>query len=512
MKINQVKFGALLSYVVIVLNMVIGVLYTPILTSKLGQSEYGLYSLVTTVISYLTILDFGFGNAIIIYTAKYRASKDKENEEKLHGMFLIIYTIIGLIAGLIGVILCFNVDKLFGATMTATEINKSRILMGILALNLVITFSFSIFSYIITAYEKFIFSKILNIIRIAINPIIMIILLNMGYKSIALVIVTTILNALVLFINFIYCKTRLKIKFRFGKFDKVLLKAITALSIWVFLNSIIDKVNWTLDQFVLGIVSGTTEVAIYSVASHLITMYINFSIALSGVLLPRIAMMEEKSADDKEYTDLFIRTGRLQYILMALVTTGFLLYGREFINILWVGPEYDKSYFIALIMMIPTLIPLIQNVGLNILQVKNQYKFRVIALFLLAIFNVGISIILAKIYGGIGAAIGTTIVTILGAGIFMNIFYYKKTKIDIPLFWKNIIKLTIPVAISVVVGYLLKNFIHIDTAMKLAFEIVVYTGIYVVLIWILGMNKYEKNLILNPLKKVFKKEEVQKDA
>ena len=329
MKINQVKFGALLSYVVIVLNMVIGVLYTPILTSKLGQSEYGLYSLVTTVISYLTILDFGFGNAIIIYTAKYRASKDKENEEKLHGMFLIIYTIIGLIAGLIGVILCFNVDKLFGATMTATEINKSRILMGILALNLVITFSFSIFSYIITAYEKFIFSKILNIIRIAINPIIMIILLNMGYKSIALVIVTTILNALVLFINFIYCKTRLKIKFRFGKFDKVLLKAITALSIWVFLNSIIDKVNWTLDQFVLGIVSGTTEVAIYSVASHLITMYINFSIALSGVLLPRIAMMEEKSADDKEYTDLFIRTGRLQYILMALVTTGFLLYGRE---------------------------------------------------------------------------------------------------------------------------------------------------------------------------------------
>ena len=197
---------------------------------------------------------------------------------------------------------------------------------------------------------------------------------------------------------------------------------------------------------------------------------------------------------------------------MALVTTGFLLYGREFINILWVGPEYDKSYFIALIMMIPTLIPLIQNVGLNILQVKNQYKFRVIALFLLAIFNVGISIILAKIYGGIGAAIGTTIVTILGAGIFMNIFYYKKTKIDIPLFWKNIIKLTIPVAISVVVGYLLKNFIHIDTAMKLAFEIVVYTGIYVVLIWILGMNKYEKNLILNPLKKVFKKEEVQKDA
>lgn len=512
MKINQVKLGALLSYVVIILNMIIGVLYTPILTSKLGQSEYGLYSLVTTVISYLTILDFGFGNAIIIYTAKYRANKDKEKEEKLHGMFLVIYTVIGLVAGLIGMILCANVDKLFGATMTVAELDKARILMAILALNLVITFSFSIFSYIITAYEKFIFAKILTIVRISINPIIMILLLNMGYKSIALVVVTTVLNAIVLFTNFIYCKFKLKIKFKFGKFDKILLKSIAALSIWVFLNSIIDKINWTLDQFVLGIVSGTTEVAIYSVASHLMSMYINFSVALSGVLLPRIAMMEEKSVDDKEYTDLFIRTGRLQYILMALITTGFLLYGREFINILWVGPEYDKSYFIALIMMIPTIVPLIQNVGLNILQVKKQYKFRVIVLCILAVFNIGISIFLAKLYGGIGAAIGTTIATILGAGVFMNIFYYKKTKINIPLFWKNILRLSIPVAISVIIGYLIKHFIFIDTAIKLAGEIVIYTGVFVILIWLFGMNKYEKNLILNPLRKVFKKKEVQKNA
>ena len=70
MKINQIKVGVILSYVVIALNMIIGIAYTPILTGSLGQSEYGLYSIVSSIISYLTILDFGFGNAIIIYTAK----------------------------------------------------------------------------------------------------------------------------------------------------------------------------------------------------------------------------------------------------------------------------------------------------------------------------------------------------------------------------------------------------------------------------------------------------------
>ena len=80
---KEIKLGAILSYLIIFANMIIGVLYTPILTSKLGQSEYGLYSLVTSIISYLTILDFGFGNAIIIYTARYRKKNEKEKEQEL---------------------------------------------------------------------------------------------------------------------------------------------------------------------------------------------------------------------------------------------------------------------------------------------------------------------------------------------------------------------------------------------------------------------------------------------
>ena len=100
MKKNEIKIGAILSYVIIVINMIIGILYTPYLTSKLGQSEYGLYSLITSIISYLTILDFGFGNAIIIYTTKYKTNNEKDKEQKLHGMFFIIYIVIGIIAEL----------------------------------------------------------------------------------------------------------------------------------------------------------------------------------------------------------------------------------------------------------------------------------------------------------------------------------------------------------------------------------------------------------------------------
>ena len=233
---KEIKIGAILSYVIIIANMLIGVLYTPILTAKLGQTEYGLYSLVTSVISYLTILDFGFGNAIIIYTTRYRNKNQKDKEQKLHGMFFIIYTIIGIIAGIIGAILWLNVDKLFGNTMSAEELSKAKVLMGILTFNLVATFPLSIFSSIITSYEKFVFSKVLNLLRIILNPIIMLVLLNFGIKSIGLVILVTVLNITTLILNYIYCKSKLKIKLKFGKIDTKLLKEIMAYSVWIFLK------------------------------------------------------------------------------------------------------------------------------------------------------------------------------------------------------------------------------------------------------------------------------------
>ena len=501
---NEIKLGAILSYVIILANMIIGVLYTPILTAKLGQSEYGLYSLVTSIISYLTVLDFGFGNAIIIYTARYRVKNEKEKQEKLHGMFFLIYTIIGIIAGIIGLFIWVNAKTLFANSMSVEEIDKAKILLGILTFNLIVTFPLSVFSSIITAYEKFVFAKVLNLARIILNPIIMLILLNIGYKSIGLVILTTVLNITTLILNYIYCKTKLKIKLKFGKLDISLLKEIMTYSVWVFLNSIIDKINLALDQFVLGIYVGTVAVATYSVAGNLNQMYMNFSTAISGVLLPRVTEMEERKASNQEFTDIFIKTGRVQYIIMALIITGFVLYGREFINLMWVGPEYDQSYFIACILMIPITIPLIQNVGINILQAKNLYKFRVIILFIFAVMNVIISIFLSKMYGSIGAALGTAITLICGTIIAMNIFYQKKAGINIIEFWKNIAKMTIPVVICVILAIGVKYIIPIENNVILIIHIIVYTIIYLILMWFFGMNNYEKNLFIKPINKLMK--------
>ena len=80
---NQRKSGAILSYISIIVSTLVQILYTPLLIKMMGQSEYGLYSLVSSIIGYLTVLDLGFGNAIIVYTAKYRAQQKYEEEKNI---------------------------------------------------------------------------------------------------------------------------------------------------------------------------------------------------------------------------------------------------------------------------------------------------------------------------------------------------------------------------------------------------------------------------------------------
>lgn len=213
---SQLKIGAILNYAIIVLNTVVGLLYTPYMLRMMGQSEYGLYSLVASVISYLTILDLGFGNAIIRYTAKYRAENKVKEQYEMFGMFFVLYSVIGVISFLIGLGLYFNVDVLFQNSMSIDELSKAKIMILLMVFNVAFTFPMSIYGAIINAYEHFIFPRFINILRIILNTCVMIVLLSMGYKALAMVVLQTIFNVLTLILNYVYCKYKLSIKMILG--------------------------------------------------------------------------------------------------------------------------------------------------------------------------------------------------------------------------------------------------------------------------------------------------------
>ena len=501
MKVNQLKAGALLSYLYIFITILVALIYTPIMLRLLGQSEYGLYSLIGSVIAYLSILDLGLGNAVIRYTAKNRALGDKAAEYRLNGMFLVLYSIIGILTVIIGAILYVNIENIFGASLTARELVKAKIMMLLVIFNFAVSFPLSVFGSIMQAYERFVFVKLLAIVRSIINPCIILPLLLMGHGSVAMVAVNTIVNISVLLVNVIYCFRVLHTKFYFKGFDLVLLSEIAGYSFFIFLNVIVDKIYWNTGQFILGIVSGTVLVAIYALAMQINTMYIMFSTAISGVLLPRVTMMVTNHASNDELSDMMIRIGRIQYVIMAYILSGFILFGEAFIN-LWAGSNYGETYYILLLIMIPSTVPLIQNVGIIILQAKNMQAFRSVVYLFIAVLNVLASIPMAKMWGGLGCAIATGVSLVIGNIIIMNIYYHRRIGLNIPLFWRNIVLMSGPILVAMLFGYGINYRINLNSILLLGCKMVLYSIVYISLMWLLVLNRYEKDLFYSPIRKI----------
>lgn len=499
---NQLKAGAVLNYVIILLNTLVGLLYTPYMLRMLGQSEYGLYSLVASVISYLTILDLGFGNAIVRYTAKFRTEGKQTEQYEMFGMFFLLYIAIGLLVLLLGSLLYFNVNVIFDKTMTIAEIEKAQVMLLLLVFNLAFTFPMSIWGSIITAYERFVFPRILNIIRIVLNTVVMICLLYMGYKALALVVVQTIFNVLTLILNYIYCKKELSIKMYFRNFRWEFLKEVAIYSFWIFLNAIMDRIYWSTGQFVLGATVGTAAVAVFAVAIQLEHMYMMFSSSISSVFLPKVTGMVTTSNDKKMISDLFIRTGRIQFIVMSLILSGFIVFGKQFI-LLWAGPGYEDAYIITLLFFIALFIPLIQNLGITVLQARNQMKFRSLLYIGIAVLALIFQVVLAKKYEGIGCAFAVTGALLLGQGLIMNIYYQKRQGIDIVAFWKEIIRMSIiPALITCLFFYIVSSF-NMNSWFNWMLGVGMFSVIYIPLFYIFSMNRYEKELSLVPIRKIF---------
>lgn len=306
-KVNQIRAGAVLSYVSLGIGNLISLIYTPIMLRLLGQSEYGVYNIANSLVGYLGVLDLGMGNAIIRYAAKYKTLKDEEAEYRLYGMFLIIYSIISILVLILGYILIINSQHLFKNTLTVQELASIKIMLSIMMLNLAISFPLSIFSSIIIAYEHFIFPKLLTIIRQLINPFLTIPLLLLGYGSIGMVTITTIINIAIGIINILYCIKKLKIKLYFNKVDFSVMREISKYSFFIFITMIADRIYWSTDQFILGSVVNSISVAVYSISSTLTTYYSNFSTALSGIFLPKITRMVTEKEDISKISNLFIR-------------------------------------------------------------------------------------------------------------------------------------------------------------------------------------------------------------
>ena len=508
-RVNQLKIGSLLSYGQMALAIVIGLVYTPIMLRILGQSEYGLYNTVSTTIAMLSILNLGFNSSYIRYFSKYKKEDNQEAIEKLNGLFIILFSIIGCIALICGLFLSFNLRFVFDTGLTESEYQTARALMLLLSVNLALSFPAGVFVSIVSAHEKYVFLKLLGMAKTVLSPLVTLPLLLLGYRSIAMVAVTVTLSLVTDILYGVYVIKHLRQRFVFRDFEKGIFKSLFVYSGFIAINLIVDQINWNVDKFLLGRFLGTASVAVYSVGFTLYNYYMMFSTAISAVFTPRIhAIVNETKAERvlqrTRLTELFVKVGRIQFLILGLIASGVVFFGKNFIAY-WAGEGYEESYYVALLLILPATVALIQNLGIEVQRAQNKHRFRSYVYFGMALINLVLSIFLCRAYGAVGAAVGTAFALIVANGIVMNIYYHLQCNIDVIVFWKNILRVGVGLLPPIGVGIAITYLVPITSLLSLIIWIGIYAAVYCLSVLLLGMNAYERQLLKKPIEKLLKR-------
>ncbi len=501
--INQLRVGAVISYLNMAFGTLIPMFYTPLMLQLLGQNEYGLYKLSSSVTSYLSLISFGIGSAIVRYLIKFRVQKDKDGEQQIFGLFNVIFWIISAITLLAGVVICFVTPYVYSASLNDSQLVRMQIMVIILTMTTAVSFISTPYTSVVTSHERFVFLQIINILTTVVNPIVNIIVLMMGYKSIGMVVSSFVLTIVIRIVYVVYVRKAIDLRPKYSKMPTYLIKEILVFSFWVFVANVVNQLYNTTDTIIIGAIPAlaTVGVAVYNVGATFSTMMSSFSVGLMSVTTPKVNTLVFSNNNNTELTDLMIRIGRLQSYIVSIVCTGFIAFGQPFIK-LWAGENYGEAYWVAIATMIPTSIPLVQNIALSIIVAQNKHRFRSLVYLAIAIANVLGTIACVNYFGIIGAAVVTGIASVIGQGFVMNWYYWKKIGLEIPRFWKNISKLFVIPIVMCVLTLMLNIFVDFDSWFTLFAGIIVYTVVFALANWIFVMNDYEKDIFRGPVKKV----------
>lgn len=488
---SQLKKGAALSYITIILTNGIGLLLTPFIIRHLGNDEYGLYTLMGALIGYISVLDLGLNNTIVRFVAKYRARQDKQGEDNFLATVMLIYAAISAVIVLFGIGLYFNLDSVF-EKLTPRELAKAKVMFAILIFNLAITLPGGAFTAISSAYEHFVFPRALNIIKYCVRSLMVVGLLMLGGDSISIVLLDTAVNIVAIGLNAYYVLRILKARFRLRHFEKPLVKEIFKYSVWIFVFAMVGQFQWQSGQLILGVISRPAAVAIYGVGILLGTYYGAFSTAISGVFLPRATKMTVLEASGKELTDMMTRIGRFSLIVLLLIFGGFLLYGRQFVN-LWVGDHYKDSWIIAIIIMFSYTLPLVQAFANSILEARNMFAFKALTYISLIAIGTAIGAWLVGSCGPVGIIYGSAGGWILSQ-VIMNFYYHRVIGLDVLRFFKQLLRGLLPVFLVILLlGY------GIDCVPgsgwgNLILKLLAFCSVYALLMFKFGMNASERGI------------------
>lgn len=501
---NKRRSGAVISYLYSITQIIVNLLYVPLLLSGIGQAEYGLYQMVGSIIAYLTIINTTFSAGAVRFYSKYYVLGDEDGMANTLGILKGIYRKAYVVIFIATFVLMGVLNVVYAKSFSPWELQESCLMLGVLALNLVLTMNNTISIACITAHEEFGFLKLSQLGLLLVQPVLVVIFIRWWPNAFTVTLVQFGCNFILRSCQQLFARRRLDMDDRLRSFDQDLERQLIHFSGTIILAIVADQIFWRSDQLILGYFYGTEPVAVYAVGSQIVNAYLPLGTAVASVFLPRVSELWHKDHDLEAISDLFAKVSRISLYPLLAVLFGFIVFGHDFIR-LWAGDGYDAAYWVAVLELTPFTIDVSQNIGLTILQVMDRYGFRAKMYFVAAVINIGLTIWLAQRMGIVGAAVSSGIAMLVSSGFILNWYYQKCIGLNMIGWWKSVLRETVPLLILCVIAWFCwQPFAGRGWASLIA-GVLCWAIAFTAVTYFLSANVYEKGLIRGLVRKVVRR-------
>ena len=491
---RELKLGALLSYATIALNLMAGLLYTPWMVKTIGQSDYALYVLASTLIGFVA-MDFGLGSAVTKFLAQYRASGDEAGERRFLGVALKIFGAVAVAVFLALLVLYFQIDNIY-TKLTITEIERLRTVYAISGLFVVVSFPFKPLEGVLLAGERFVFLKVLELATKAATVVTVVLALVLGYGLYGVVLATAFVGILRAVVQYGYVRRRMGVRASLDSAERSVYVAVLRFGAWTTLTLVALRFTYLIAPTILGALADSGAIAVFGIANVIEGYVFMFAGALQGLFLPRGArILVKPTGRNAEIESLLIRVGRVQLLVVTLIFVGFLVLGRQFLD-LWLGADYVAAYPLVLLLIAPGLVSYTHEIGHTALSLLDKLQYRAGAAFLVGGVSVAVSFILVPTQGALGSGLAIAAGNILGSILFMSLVFSRVLGIRMGRFYRDCHgRMLIPASLTAVAGTGLVRLLPASTWLSLVAHGLFVTGVYALLVWWLFMNGEERQLV-----------------
>ena len=401
-------------YALIVVNLLIGLVVLPYNLSHLGESDYGLWALAASLTTYFTILDLGYGGAVVRFVAEYKARKDARALNELLSTMFFLYCGIAIACYVVAIgaaaALPYVVNLEPGQAFTG------RVVVLIIAVQVTLYFPFSVFGGVINGFERY---YVNNVVATAFNiatALVNVLVLWLGYGLVELVMATTFMRILPMWAyryNAYAVFPDLQLKWELVRRER--LRQVTGFSVYLAAIDWSARLTYATDAIYLGMFMNMAAVGVYAIAQRLAEALLRMTNQLHTFLFPAVIYRAVEGRTEGQQK-LLITANRFQ-LAVAVCLCGSVAAMADVLIPAWVGPGYEGSVLAVQILAFVVAVRAWGAMPSTVLKGNDQHRYVAAVAAAGAVANLLLSIPLVKSWGIPGVALGTAIpVSITCAG------------------------------------------------------------------------------------------------